>query len=305
MMDDVIRVQGKQLEMLLWADEHGEQLPINIHARTLDALVTKGLVETRKGKSGLWLSDKGQQVVNRHKLNTATVQEQEINFLSLWQQYGDAGLEYIHDTPATRELVKIVPGRGYRFDVVFPSVRVAVEIQGATGRGTAGGHTSFTGYKRDVLKMSAALAAGWIVVPITTQMLDEAVDDFAPGEHAIRRLVEIIRLRWRYGFLGLLEQSDYVTLGQSIQFFRKPPGEHFGNLIATISRYSPDFAVITNHVLDYWDVDFFHQRYISEETPCAAFKKPADTLGAMYRTRQARRELYRRRVGDIPDATDD
>jgi very-short-patch-repair endonuclease len=54
------------------------------------------------------------------------------------------------------------PKRKWRFDYAFPSVKVAVEIDG--GVFTGGRHSGGMGQKRDFEKMNAAAEMGWAVL---------------------------------------------------------------------------------------------------------------------------------------------
>lgn len=65
-----------------------------------------------------------------------------------------------------------IPGRRFRFDLAFPSVRVAVEVDGgvyAVGEdGQQGGrHQRPAGFEADCEKLSLAAAHGWRVLKVT------------------------------------------------------------------------------------------------------------------------------------------
>lgn len=57
--------------------------------------------------------------------------------------------------------------RRWRFDYAFPSVRVAVEIDG--GVWINGRHNRPSGYLRDMEKFNAAASLGWLVQHFTPQ----------------------------------------------------------------------------------------------------------------------------------------
>lgn len=76
------------------------------------------------------------------------------------------------DLPAPEREYAFDEGRGWRFDFAWPCRRgdeekqVAVEIEGY-------GHRLDNRYTRDVEKYNAAALAGWIVLRITHEMLDD------------------------------------------------------------------------------------------------------------------------------------
>lgn len=63
------------------------------------------------------------------------------------------------------------PARRWRFDFAWPSIRVAVEVEGGTW--VRGRHTSGSGYAADLDKYNSAALAGWLVVRVTTGMVDD------------------------------------------------------------------------------------------------------------------------------------
>lgn len=58
------------------------------------------------------------------------------------------------------------PSRKWRFDVAFPAVRVAVELEGRPRRGMSR-HTTWNGYVADCQKYNAAAILGWRVLRYT------------------------------------------------------------------------------------------------------------------------------------------
>lgn len=95
-------------------------------------------------------------------MTTRKVSNLEYAFLTLWKQcaegYPDPVSEY-----------RIVPDRRYRWDYCFPAERIALEIQGGTW--TGGSHGRGSGIRRDCEKNNLAVAAGWKVFYVTTDML--------------------------------------------------------------------------------------------------------------------------------------
>ncbi len=84
---------------------------------------------------------------------------------------------------------RFAPPRRWRFDLAFPSILWAVEIEGATW--TGGRHTRGAGFERDAEKYNRACLLGWRVLRVTTGMvndgrafalLDELRDLFPPDQ---------------------------------------------------------------------------------------------------------------------------
>lgn len=63
----------------------------------------------------------------------------------------------------------VLPGRRWRFDVAWPSYRVAVELHG--GEWNGGRHVRGGGFIGDREKINAAQTAGWIVLEFSGTML--------------------------------------------------------------------------------------------------------------------------------------
>jgi len=86
-------------------------------------------------------------------------------FVALWfiehyDKYDDVDFE--------REY-KFDPRRRWRFDLAHVDSEVAIEFDGATH--AQGRHTRGKGYEADQVRTNAAVAAGWVVLRYTTQML--------------------------------------------------------------------------------------------------------------------------------------
>ena len=58
------------------------------------------------------------------------------------------------------------PTRRWRFDYAFPTLQVAVEVDG--GVWTGGRHINPAGYINDMEKLNTAASMGWLVLRITT-----------------------------------------------------------------------------------------------------------------------------------------
>lgn len=61
--------------------------------------------------------------------------------------------------------------RRWRFDMAWPELRVACEVEGGTFARGASRHTTAVGYGRDCLKYSMAAIQGWIVVRADAPMI--------------------------------------------------------------------------------------------------------------------------------------
>jgi len=66
---------------------------------------------------------------------------------------------------------RFAPPRRWRFDLCWPEVRLAVEVEGGTW--TFGRHVRGSGYERDLEKYNAAALLGYTVVRVTTTMVDD------------------------------------------------------------------------------------------------------------------------------------
>lgn len=60
-------------------------------------------------------------------------------------------------------------GRKYELDLAWPERKLGVEVQGGIWR--KGGHSSGQGISRDCDKMSLAASLGWLVLPVTREMI--------------------------------------------------------------------------------------------------------------------------------------
>ena len=64
---------------------------------------------------------------------------------------------------------KFHPTRKWRFDFAWPTIKVAVEIQGGTW--TGGAHVRGAGYEKDCEKLNNAVLLGWKVLYFTSKMV--------------------------------------------------------------------------------------------------------------------------------------
>lgn len=71
--------------------------------------------------------------------------------------------------PATEH--RFDPRRRWRFDFAWPELLIAAEVEGGTY--TAGRHSRGRGFEADCEKYSEAAIAGWLVVRVTTDMVDD------------------------------------------------------------------------------------------------------------------------------------
>lgn len=63
--------------------------------------------------------------------------------------------------------------RGWRFDFAWPDANVAVEIEGGSWVKGANSHAGGTRFEQDCVKYAEAAIAGWMVLRVTTDMVDD------------------------------------------------------------------------------------------------------------------------------------
>jgi hypothetical protein len=73
--------------------------------------------------------------------------------------------------PAPVREHRFAPPRRWRFDYCWPSLRLALEIEGGTW--TGGRHVRGRGYERDCEKYNRAALLGWAVLRVTAAMLKD------------------------------------------------------------------------------------------------------------------------------------
>lgn len=101
-------------------------------------------------------------------------------FETLYRQLGGVGeWEYNY---------RFLPGRRYELDYALPAIRVGVEVNG--GQWMKSGHSSGRGLHRDADKQNHAVAAGWAVFWLTTDMLQPGSD---PAH--VERIVSYVKER--------------------------------------------------------------------------------------------------------------
>jgi hypothetical protein len=63
------------------------------------------------------------------------------------------------------------PVRRWRFDLAWPDLRVACEVEGATWAN--GRHTRGSGFEADAIKYNTAAIDGWLVIRVTGNMVKD------------------------------------------------------------------------------------------------------------------------------------
>jgi len=75
--------------------------------------------------------------------------------------------------------------RAFVADFAWPDARVVVEVQGGTW--VTSGHSTGTGIQRDAIKALTAAAGGWVVVPLTGDMIGPQGGIWLPKVAAVIR----------------------------------------------------------------------------------------------------------------------
>ena len=73
------------------------------------------------------------------------------------------------ETPSPRKEYRFCDARAWRFDFAWPSLKLAVEIEG--GARSGGRHTTGSGFSSDCEKYSAAAILGWSVIRATGEQV--------------------------------------------------------------------------------------------------------------------------------------
>lgn len=71
--------------------------------------------------------------------------------------------------PTPEREVRFHPTRRWRFDLCWPALKLAVEVDGGTW--AQGRHTRGTGYRDDCIKLNEAALLGWRVLRVTSDMV--------------------------------------------------------------------------------------------------------------------------------------
>lgn len=71
--------------------------------------------------------------------------------------------------PAPETEFRFHPQRKWRFDLAYPSVRLAVEYEGLVWKGKGGRHQRAQGLIADAEKYAEALLLGWRVLRVTSK----------------------------------------------------------------------------------------------------------------------------------------
>lgn len=74
-------------------------------------------------------------------------------------------------TPPWESEYRFSPERMWRFDFAWPAALVAVEVEGGTYSG--GRHSRGAGFEADCIKYAEAAIRGWLVIRVTTEMVDD------------------------------------------------------------------------------------------------------------------------------------
>lgn len=109
----------------------------------------------------------------------------EQQFLEAWRLYGIPESDPIPQYK-TEEIRSAKSNLVYKWDFAWPKIRLLIEVQGF------GRHNSIPGLAADAAKMRAALAAGWMVVPITSKCLG-SIDS---RRDVCEQIESIINQRW-------------------------------------------------------------------------------------------------------------
>lgn len=73
--------------------------------------------------------------------------------------------------PAHQQEMRFHPERRWRFDLAWPEIKLAVEVEG--GVWNAGRHTRGKGFTEDCVKYNSAVELGWRVLRFTTQQVKQ------------------------------------------------------------------------------------------------------------------------------------
>ena len=89
----------------------------------------------------------------------------------------------------TMEYSFAAPERKWRWDMAYPDIKLAIEVDGGTWSG--GRHTSGSGFSKDCEKHNAGVLRGWALLRFTTDMVTHGVRNrFPPPEEVIKEAIE-------------------------------------------------------------------------------------------------------------------
>jgi very-short-patch-repair endonuclease len=72
---------------------------------------------------------------------------------------------------APEQEVRFHPKRRWRFDLAWPEIKLAVEVEG--GVWTNGRHSRGKGFTEDCVKYNSAVELGWRVLRFTTEQVEQ------------------------------------------------------------------------------------------------------------------------------------
>ena len=92
------------------------------------------------------------------------------------------------DTPDPEREHRFAPPRKWRFDFAWPSLMLAIEVEGGTW--VSGRHNRGRGFEQDCEKYNAAVIRGWRVLRFTRGMIDngDALDQIEQSLNALHSL---------------------------------------------------------------------------------------------------------------------
>jgi very-short-patch-repair endonuclease len=76
----------------------------------------------------------------------------------------------INNIPAPEREYRFHPKRKWRFDFAWPAEKLAMEVEG--GVWGNGRHTTGVGFTGDCVKLNEAVCAGWRVLRVTADQID-------------------------------------------------------------------------------------------------------------------------------------
>jgi len=88
----------------------------------------------------------------------------ERTFETYWIMFGQG-------FPEPAREYRFMPPRRYRFDLAWPELKIAVELEGGVFSG--GRHTRGTGFESDCAKYNYAALFGWTILRYTANMLSK------------------------------------------------------------------------------------------------------------------------------------